>query len=70
MNLPQNNCTKFMETVVLTIYNYGTNTREECLLLRLFRNALREEIQRKVDKVQDIRYSYISHNKIRRSVTL
>ena len=44
-----------METVVLTIYNYGTNTREECLLLRLFRNALREEIQRKVDKVQDIR---------------
>eukprot|EP00116_Pleurobrachia_bachei_P003141 sb/3463403/ len=56
-SLPQNNCTKFMETVVLTIYNYGTNTREECLLIRLFRHALREEIQRKVDKVQDIRYN-------------
>lgn len=52
--MPQNNCTKFMESVVLTIYNYGTNSREECLLLRLFENALKEEVQRKVDKVQDI----------------
>lgn len=52
--MPQNNATKFMEAVILTVYNYGTNTREECLLLRLFRNALIEEVQLKVDKIQDI----------------
>jgi len=52
--MPQNNATKFMEAVILTVYNYGTNTREECLLLRLFKNALIEEVQLKVDKIQDI----------------
>ena len=45
-----------MEAVILTVYNYGTNTREECLLLRLFRNALIEEVNIKVDKIQDIRF--------------
>ena len=33
-----------MESVILTLYNYASNTREEYLLLKLFETALREEI--------------------------
>ena len=42
--MPQIKTTKFMESVVLTLYNYASNAREEYLLLKLFETALREEI--------------------------
>ncbi|KAE8588354.1 hypothetical protein XENTR_v10022477 [Xenopus tropicalis] len=52
--MPQNKSTKFMESVTFTLYNYASNRREAYLLLKLFRTALQEEINSKVDKVQDI----------------
>ena len=35
--------TKFLDSVILTLYNFGANQREEYLLLRLFKTALEEE---------------------------
>ncbi|XP_076995508.1 ras GTPase-activating-like protein IQGAP2 isoform X2 [Tamandua tetradactyla] len=52
--MPQNKSTKFMDTVVFTLYNYASTEREEYLLLKLFKTALEEEIKSKVDQVQDI----------------
>uniref|UniRef100_A0AAR2J396 IQ motif containing GTPase activating protein 2 n=1 Tax=Pygocentrus nattereri TaxID=42514 RepID=A0AAR2J396_PYGNA len=52
--MPQNKSTKFMDTVIFTLYNYASNQREEYLLLKLFESALREEIKSKVDQIQDI----------------
>uniref|UniRef100_A0A8B9WVR2 IQ motif containing GTPase activating protein 2 n=1 Tax=Bos mutus grunniens TaxID=30521 RepID=A0A8B9WVR2_BOSMU len=52
--MPQNKSTKFMDTVIFTLYNYASNQREEYLLLKLFKTALEEEIASKVDQVQDI----------------
>ncbi|KAM4664022.1 ras GTPase-activating-like protein IQGAP3 [Discoglossus pictus] len=52
--MPQNKSTKFMESVTFTLYNYASNRREAYLLLKLFRTALQEEINSKVDRVQDI----------------
>ena len=52
--MPQSNSTKFMESVLLTLYNFGANQREEYLLLRLFKTALEEEIQEKVVHPADI----------------
>uniref|UniRef100_A0A8C9ZT49 IQ motif containing GTPase activating protein 2 n=1 Tax=Sander lucioperca TaxID=283035 RepID=A0A8C9ZT49_SANLU len=59
--MPQNKSTKFMDTVVFTLYNYASNQREEYLLLKLFKTALEEEIKveflkpiSKVDQIQDI----------------
>lgn len=46
--LPMSNSTKFMESVILSLYNYGSNHREEFLLLKLFRVALEEEVFEKV----------------------
>lgn len=43
--MPQNKSTKFMDTVIFTLYNYASNQREEYLLLKLFRTALEEEIK-------------------------
>ena len=42
--MPQSRSTNFMESVILTLYNYASNAREEYLLLKLFETALREEI--------------------------
>lgn len=42
--MPQNRSTKFMESVVFSLYNYASNRREAYLLLQLFRAALREEV--------------------------
>lgn len=42
--MPQSRTTRFMESVILTIYNYASNQREEFLLLKLFKTALEEEI--------------------------
>uniref|UniRef100_A0AAQ5XAQ2 IQ motif containing GTPase activating protein 2 n=1 Tax=Amphiprion ocellaris TaxID=80972 RepID=A0AAQ5XAQ2_AMPOC len=52
--MPQNKSTKFMDTVIFTLYNYASNQREEYLLLKLFKSALEEEINSKVDQIQDI----------------
>lgn len=52
--MPQNKSTRFMDTVVFTLYNYASNQREEYLLLKLFQTALEEEVKSKVDQVQDI----------------
>ncbi|NXA59537.1 IQGA3 protein, partial [Mohoua ochrocephala] len=52
--MPQNKSTKFMESVIFTLYNYASNPREAYLLLQLFKVALQEEIRSKVDHVHDI----------------
>ncbi|XP_059079464.1 ras GTPase-activating-like protein IQGAP1 [Tigriopus californicus] len=52
--MPQMKTTKFLESVILTLYNFGTNPREEFLLLKLFKHALEEEVRVKVDKPSDI----------------
>ncbi|KAF3695882.1 Ras GTPase-activating-like protein IQGAP1 p195 [Channa argus] len=52
--MPQNKSTKFMDTVIFTLYNYASNQREEYLLLKLFKTALEEEINSKVDQIQEI----------------
>ncbi|XP_063803170.1 ras GTPase-activating-like protein IQGAP3 isoform X2 [Pseudophryne corroboree] len=52
--MPQNKSTKFMESVTFTLYNYASDRREAYLLLKLFRTALQEEIDSKVDRIQDI----------------
>lgn len=43
--MPQNKSTKFMESVIFTLYNYASNPREAYLLLQLFKVALQEEIR-------------------------
>ncbi len=35
--MPQSKTNKFLESVVLTLYNFGANQREEYLLLKLFK---------------------------------
>ncbi|NXD65361.1 IQGA1 protein, partial [Eolophus roseicapillus] len=52
--MPQNRSTKFMDSVIFTLYNYASNQREEYLLLRLFQTALQEEIKSKVDQIHEI----------------
>uniref|UniRef100_A0A6Q2YK68 Uncharacterized protein n=1 Tax=Esox lucius TaxID=8010 RepID=A0A6Q2YK68_ESOLU len=52
--MPQNKSTKFMDSVIFTVYNYASNQREEYLLLKLFKTALQEEIKSKVDQIQEI----------------
>ncbi|KAL5004093.1 hypothetical protein ScPMuIL_017549 [Solemya velum] len=52
--MPQNRTNKFMESVIYSLFNYGSNSREEFLLIRLFKTALEEEIESKVDKMTDI----------------
>lgn len=43
--MPQSKSTKFMESVIFTLYNYASNPREAYLLLQLFKAALQEEIR-------------------------
>lgn len=43
--LPSSNTSKFIESVVLQLFNYGANSREEYLLLKLFTTALQHEIE-------------------------
>ncbi|NXL68174.1 IQGA2 protein, partial [Chordeiles acutipennis] len=52
--MPQNKSTKFMESVIFTLYNYASNPREAYLLLQLFKAALQEEVRSKVDHIHDI----------------
>ncbi len=43
--LSPTNSTRFIETVVLQLFNYGANSREEHLLLKLFTASLELEIE-------------------------
>ncbi|KAM6167531.1 ras GTPase-activating-like protein IQGAP3 [Erethizon dorsatum] len=52
--MPQNKTTKFMEAVIFSLYNYASNLREAYLLLQLFKTALQEEIESKVEHPQDV----------------
>jgi len=52
--MPAGRSTDFMQQVIFAVYNYASNSREEYLLLKLFRTALQEEIESKVDKVKEI----------------
>uniref|UniRef100_A0A673YZC1 IQ motif containing GTPase activating protein 3 n=1 Tax=Salmo trutta TaxID=8032 RepID=A0A673YZC1_SALTR len=52
--MPQNKTTLFMETVIFTLFNYGSDCREAYLLLQLFTTALRHEIKWKVDQPQEV----------------
>ncbi|KAK7158385.1 hypothetical protein R3I93_009561 [Phoxinus phoxinus] len=52
--MPQNKSTSFMETVIFTLFNYGSDCREAFLLLQLFTAALRHEISVKVDRPQEV----------------
>ncbi|XP_014671830.1 PREDICTED: ras GTPase-activating-like protein IQGAP1 [Priapulus caudatus] len=52
--MPQSRTTKFMESVILTLYNYAGNQREEFLLNKLFKTALEEEIRARVSTPGEI----------------
>lgn len=54
LEMPQQQSTKFIESVILTLYNYASNPREEFLLLQLFSTSLRQEIIEKVENMGDI----------------
>ena len=43
--LPQSKTTKFMESAVLSLFNYASNQRDEYMLIGLFKTALEEEIK-------------------------
>ncbi|XP_034939382.1 ras GTPase-activating-like protein IQGAP1 [Chelonus insularis] len=52
--LPQSKSNKFLQNVILTLYNFGSNLREEYLLLKLFGKALQEEIRSKFQKPSEV----------------
>lgn len=43
--MPQSRSTSFMEMLVFSLFNYGSDRREAFLLLQLFTAALRYEIR-------------------------
>ncbi|XP_072249511.1 ras GTPase-activating-like protein IQGAP3 [Leuresthes tenuis] len=52
--MPQSRSTSFMEMLVFSLFNYGSDRREAFLLLQLFTAALRYEIRLKVEQPQDV----------------
>ncbi|XP_026573433.1 ras GTPase-activating-like protein IQGAP3 [Pseudonaja textilis] len=54
VQMPPNKSTKFMESVVFSLYNYASSPREAYLLLQLFQRALQEEIASRVTQPRDI----------------
>uniref|UniRef100_A0A8C3ATW4 IQ motif containing GTPase activating protein 3 n=1 Tax=Cyclopterus lumpus TaxID=8103 RepID=A0A8C3ATW4_CYCLU len=52
--MPQSRSTSFMEMLVFSLFNYGSDCREAFLLLQLFTEALRYEIRLKVEQPQDV----------------
>ena len=52
--MPQSKTNKFLESVILTLYNFGGNAREEYLLLQLFKTALIEEVSTRFEKLNDV----------------
>ncbi|EGD72352.1 hypothetical protein PTSG_00372 [Salpingoeca rosetta] len=49
-----NKTSRFLEDAIQLIYNYASNAREQYLLLKLYRTALKTEIQEKVNTVKEI----------------
>ncbi|XP_063995334.1 ras GTPase-activating-like protein IQGAP1 [Diachasmimorpha longicaudata] len=52
--IPQSKTNKFLQNVILTLFNFGSNMREEYLLLKLFGRALQEEIRSKFQKPSEV----------------
>ncbi|XP_045901398.1 ras GTPase-activating-like protein IQGAP3 isoform X2 [Micropterus dolomieu] len=52
--MPQSRSTSFMEMLVFSLFNYGSDRREAFLLLQLFTEALRYEIRLKVEQPQEV----------------
>ncbi|XP_077553998.1 ras GTPase-activating-like protein IQGAP1 isoform X2 [Haemaphysalis longicornis] len=52
--MPTQATNSFVESVIYSVYNYGSTPRDEYLLLRLFRFALLEEVGSKLSKPSDI----------------
>uniref|UniRef100_G3NFH8 IQ motif containing GTPase activating protein 3 n=1 Tax=Gasterosteus aculeatus TaxID=69293 RepID=G3NFH8_GASAC len=52
--MPQSRSTSFMEMLVFSLFNYGSDSREAFLLLQLFTQSLRHEISLKVERPQDV----------------
>ncbi|KAM9352702.1 ras GTPase-activating-like protein IQGAP3 [Symphorus nematophorus] len=52
--MPQSRSTSFMEMLVFSLFNYGSDRRDAFLLLQLFTEALRYEIRLKVEQPQDV----------------
>ncbi|CAB1416261.1 unnamed protein product [Pleuronectes platessa] len=52
--MPHTRSTSFMEMLVFSLFNYGSDHREAYLLLQLFTEALHYEISLKVDQPQDV----------------
>lgn len=52
--IPPAMANNFVESVIYSVYNYGSTPRDEYLLLRLFRFALQEEVRSKLEKPSDI----------------
>ncbi|XP_064449807.1 ras GTPase-activating-like protein IQGAP3 isoform X1 [Mirounga angustirostris] len=53
-HMPQNKTTKFVESVIFSLYNYASSRREAYLLLQLFKTTLQEEIRSKLERPQDM----------------
>lgn len=51
--MPASQSNKFIQSVIPSIFNYGSSPREEYLLLMLFKTALEEEIKLKVQNPSD-----------------
>uniref|UniRef100_A0A7N6A0Z7 IQ motif containing GTPase activating protein 3 n=1 Tax=Anabas testudineus TaxID=64144 RepID=A0A7N6A0Z7_ANATE len=52
--MPQSRSTSFMEMLVFSLFNYGSDRREAFLLLQLFTEALQYEIRLKVEQPKDV----------------
>ncbi|XP_074539959.1 ras GTPase-activating-like protein IQGAP3 [Halichoeres trimaculatus] len=52
--MPQSRSNAFMEMLVFSLFNYGSDRREAYLLLQLFTEALRYEIRLKVEQPKDV----------------
>ncbi|XP_062279215.1 ras GTPase-activating-like protein IQGAP3 [Scomber scombrus] len=52
--MPQSRSTSFMEMLVFSLFNYGSDRRDAFLLLQLFTEALKYEIRLKVEQPQDV----------------
>ncbi|XP_023246515.1 ras GTPase-activating-like protein IQGAP1 [Copidosoma floridanum] len=52
--LPHSKLNKFLHDMILKLFNYGSNSREEYLLLKLLGTALQEEIRCKFQKPMDV----------------
>ncbi|CAJ1061313.1 ras GTPase-activating-like protein IQGAP3 [Xyrichtys novacula] len=52
--MPQSRSTAFVEMLVFSLFNYGSDHREAYLLLHLFTEALRYEIRLKVEQPKDV----------------